>query len=30
MRDVLTIIADYPVNHVDELLPWRVKTARVQ
>ncbi|GGW95905.1 hypothetical protein GCM10011450_26900 [Advenella faeciporci] len=25
LRHVLSVIADYPVNRMDELLPWRVQ-----
>ena len=24
LREVLTRIADYPINHIDELLPWNI------
>jgi transposase len=24
LREVLTRIADHPINHIDELLPWKI------
>jgi hypothetical protein len=24
LREVLTRIADHPINHIDELLPWNI------
>ena len=28
LREVLTVIADYPVNWVAELSPWQLKSAQ--
>jgi transposase len=30
LREVLTRIADHPINHIDELLPWNLKSTPVQ
>jgi hypothetical protein len=30
LREVLTRIADHPINHIDELLPWNLKSTSVQ
>ena len=27
LREVLTRIADHPINHIDELLPWNLKST---
>ena len=30
LREVLTRIPDHPINHIDELLPWNLKSTPVQ
>jgi len=30
LRDVLTRIADHPINRIDELLPWNIGGHQVE